>query len=133
MSSELPSGATGRFERVDLQNGEVVLLVDAEHLGGERLAVAHGDRDARRCRDDVRVRHDRSLRVGDEPRASPAPTRSPDCRPIIQSNGIDGHALDDFGLHGDDDGATRATASVIAVRRDAETDCGAVAVDFGTV
>ncbi len=90
MSSELPSGATGRLLRVDLQHGEVVLLVDAEHLGRERLAVAHGDRDSRRAGHDVRVRDDRSVWVRNETRSESRTDAFTRLTPVIQSNGSTG-------------------------------------------
>src|SRR5919112_1899684 len=68
-----------------------------------------------------------------KPDPRPAPTRSPDWRPIIQSNGSTGTRSTTSVWTVTTDGATRATASVIAVRRDAETVCGAVEDDFVTV
>ena len=66
---ELPSFTSGRPFRRNSHDGEVVRLVDAEHLSRVDRAVAHHDRHLRCARDDVGVGDDHAVRSHDEARA----------------------------------------------------------------
>ena len=97
-SAESPSCHGGHVLRVDLEDGQVVQAVRADHASVELLGIGVGceDRDLRGGLHDVAVRHDDAVGPDDEAGAHAL------AGPVL---------LGDVGRHVDDAGRTRSTTA----------------------